>query len=65
MATFTQTVPSEAAGGRAVKMVQVIVAVVSVKLSQKGGNVGRLAQAVGGTLCVTHMEGGRIRAYLG
>lgn len=40
-------------------------ATTGVILSQKGGDVGRVVQKAGNTLCAPHMDGDWIRPYLG
>ena len=65
MAAFTRAVAGESKGERTVEWLRGIAATAGVRLSQEGGHVGRVVKEVGGTLCATHMDGDRIRAYFG
>lgn len=51
---FKWTVAGEVAGARAEKRLRGMAAKTGIMLFQKGGDVGRVADEVGGTLCATH-----------
>ena len=63
MAAFTRVVAGETVGAGIVEWLRSIAATAVVMLSQEGAHVGRVVQEVGGTLCATHMDGDKIRAY--
>jgi len=51
------------AGARSVEWLRDMAATGGVMLSQKEGDVGRVVQEVGGTLCAPHVDSDMIRAY--
>lgn len=64
MITFTQTVAGKAAGARVVEWLRDILVTADVMLSERGGDVERVVQEIGGTLSATHTDGDRICTYL-
>lgn len=62
---FTRAGGNEVARARAVKWLRGMAATASVMLSQEEGDVGRVVQEIGGTLCTPRMGGDRIHVYVG
>ena len=65
MAAATRTVVGELEGARIMEWLRGIAATAGTRLSQEGGQIGRVVREVGGTLLATHMDGDRMRAYFG
>lgn len=60
MAALIRAVPGEPVEAKIVESLRFIVETAGVILSQERGHVVTQVQNVGGTLCVTHMDGERI-----